>query len=186
MRAAASLLPSARAPAIVHARRPHGADASRRPADDRRAAAPRRGAFGSCRRARAGRSFTAARPPRAGTVRTTLLGNRAPHPRGARLPQGRRQHLRAPDARRPDAEGSRRARSPQSVGLVRARRRAPAQAVLEALLAATLAHAFALPSLRSAGARCAPHRPRHALRRPTASTHATRPPSPAAPISCAG
>ena len=88
-------------------------------------------------------------PPRPGTVRTTTLGNQ-------------RQTLAVLGYVRADASPFERltlagrmlkeaaARNPASVALSAPGRRAAARASLEALLAAALAQAFALPSFRSA------------------------------------
>ena len=138
------LLPSARAPAIVHARG--------RRADDLDALLTivtlpaGAGAFEQLPQSARWRELHGRATPKAGTVRTTLLAN-ARHTLGVLgyLKSDASAFERLTLAGRMLKEAA--ARAPQSVGLI-----APGGAgnvLLEALLAATLAQAFALPSLRS-------------------------------------
>ena len=142
------LLPVAAAPAIVAAQR---ADAAQLDAllaivttAGRRATLPC-----AAREQRAGRSCTRAQPARAGSVRTTATRQPPPHARGARLP--RRQGRAPSSAWRSPGACSRKpaARQPQQLALAAPGPRAAGRAALEALLAATLAHAFPLPSFRT-------------------------------------
>jgi leucyl aminopeptidase len=140
------LLPSARAPAIVHAR---GRSADALDALLTIVTLPAAaGAFERLPQGARWRELHGRSAPKSGTVRTTLLANR-------------RHTLAVLGYLKGDASAFERltlagrmlketaARTPQNVGLV-APGGAAGKALLEALLAATLAQAFALPSFRSA------------------------------------
>ena len=140
------LLPSSRAPTIVHARS--------RNADELDvvlaivALPPAAASWRRCRRPSRWRELHARAAARPGTVRSTLLGNR-------------RHTLAILGYLKSDASAFERlslagrmlkeagARNPQSVGLLGTGEQGFAKSALEALLAATLTRAFALPTFRA-------------------------------------
>ena len=142
-----ALLPSAQAPAIVSA---HGRDAGKLDAVLAIVPLPATAAaFGRLPESARWRALDARAPARAATVRTTALSNP-------------RQTLAVLGYLKSDASAFERlslagrmlkeaaARNPQTVGLAAPGTGAAARAALEALLAAALVHAFALPSFRAA------------------------------------
>src|SRR5215831_18595560 len=88
-------------------------------------------------------------PPRSGTVRSTVLANQR-HTLAVLgyLANGASAFERLSLAGRMLKEAA--ARAPESIGLLATGPAGPARAALEALLAAALAHAFALPSWKAA------------------------------------
>jgi leucyl aminopeptidase len=141
-----ALLPAAHAPAIIRARR-HGAAEL----DALLAIVPYPPSAAAFRRlpeSARWRELAARAPAHAGTVRSTVLGNRR-HTLavlgylGADASTFERLSL----AGRMLKEVA--ARSPQTLGLAAAGAAGSARSALEALLAAALAHAFALPSFRA-------------------------------------
>jgi leucyl aminopeptidase len=140
------LLPSARAPVVVHARS--------RSADNLDVVLAMvtlplsAAAFAELPQSARWRELHARSPAKSGSVRTTLLGNRR-HTLAVLgyLKRDASPFERLTLAGRMLKEAG--AREPQSVGLASAG--AAGHAALESLLAATLTHAFALPSFRAAG-----------------------------------
>ena len=142
------LLPSARTPAIVHAKGRGADDLDALLAIVTLPAAA--DAFGRLPQSARWRELHGRAAPKAGTVRTTLLAN-ARHTLAVLgyLKAGASAFERLTLAGRMLKEAA--ARAPRSVGLS-APGGAGGKLLLEALLAATLAQAFALPSLRSSAA----------------------------------
>src|SRR5258708_2825305 len=143
---AGMLIPSARARAIVSARRgEHRLDALLAIVPPRATAA----SFRELPESGRWRELNARAPARAGTVRSTSLSN----PRQTLAVLGfladeASAFERLTLAGRMLKEAA--ARNPQAIGLAAPDGTAAARAALEALLAAALAHAFALPSFRAA------------------------------------
>jgi leucyl aminopeptidase len=155
-RARGLLLPSAHAPAIVNAARANADEL-----DALLVMVPHPPSAGALRRlpeSARWRELDARAPARAGSVRTTVLSNRR-HTLAVLgyLAADASAFERLTLAGRMLKETS--ARHPEVVGLAAGGSASSARAALEALLAAALAHAFGLPSLR------APARDEHALRR---------------------
>jgi len=140
------LLPSAHAPAIVSASRSDAAEL-----DALLAIVPHPATAGALRRLPASarwRELDARAPARAGTVRTTVLANER-HTLAVLgyLGNDASAFERLSLAGRMLKETA--ARNPEVVGLAAAGGAARERAALEALLAAALAHAFALPNFRT-------------------------------------
>jgi leucyl aminopeptidase len=145
-RGGAALLPAAHAPAVVRAR-PRSAGAL----DALLAIVPwpaRSAALRGLPESARWRELDARSPARAGAVRTTVLGNRR-HTLAVLgyLGAGASAFERLSLAGRMVKEAA--TRNPQTLGLAAAGAAARERAALEALLAASLAHAFALPSFRA-------------------------------------
>jgi leucyl aminopeptidase len=141
-----ALLPSSSAPAVVHAR---GRSADHLDVVLAIVPLPARPAlFARLPQSARWRALHARTPARSGTVRSTLLGNRRHTLAGlGYLKSDASAFARLSLAGRMLKEAA--AHNPERIGLIATGADAFARAALEALLAATLTHAFPLPSFRA-------------------------------------